>query len=69
MDHKLKLIVHGDARLACTYTKMITSPISPGATPPDFEKQNVFDLISNTCEFHAVSHSINYILAYIVVVM
>ena len=53
---------------ACTYTKMITSPISPGATP-DFEKQNVFDLISNTCEFHVVSHSINYILAYIVVVM
>ena len=48
---------------------MITSPISPGATPPDFEKQNVFDLISNTCEFHVVSHSINYILAHIAVVM
>ena len=32
---------------------MITSPISPGATAPGFEKQNAFALISNTyaCEF------------------
>jgi hypothetical protein len=31
---------------------MRTSPISPGATcapDPDFEKQNAFELMSNTC--------------------